>query len=497
MSSWCLARGARVVAGDPAGGGRGLLDPRVAVLSGPVGEAWLDGVDAVLMSPGISPHSPQVSGLLAAARSRGVPVASELDLFADALSQLARELAYRPQVVAITGTNGKTTTTMLTTRMLRAGGRNAIAAGNVGPALLETLTAALEAGSLPDTWVLELSSFQLSYGTDFLPTIGVLLNVTPDHLDWHGTFADYARAKFRVLGAPLAVACRDDAVVMSAVREVGAGARAGGGAGQSVTIGGGVPTRPGDLGVGDVAGRAHLVRRAASGEIEPIVSVDALEIRGDHALVDAQAAVAVAEQLEALLGESIAALTSYRGEPHRTEQVADIEGVHYVDDSKATNVAATCAALAACADYRRVVLILGGEAKGQTFEHLRDPVRRHVGHVLTVGRAATEVEAALVGLGVPVERAHTVPQAVARAVQLAQPGDVVLLSPACASTDAFANYAERGNCFQAAVGQVRGGAARGGAVRGGAARGGSVRGGWADGGAEAWGSVGAAAVGER
>lgn len=454
MSSWCLRQGLSVVAGDPAGGGRGLLDPRVSMLNCPATAAWLEDVDIVLMSPGISPRNPQVTELLTAAVYRGIPVQSELDLFADALAYLARTQDYAPDVVAVTGSNGKTTTTRLTTQMLVAGGRDARAAGNEGPAMMDTLSASIAAGRLPDAWVIELSSFQLSYGANFIPTIGVLLNVTPDHLDWHGTFADYASAKFRVLEAPLSIVCRDDTVTMSGVRETGE-------VGSVVTIGSGSPLNPGDLGIHDFDGSAHLVRRNSRSEIEPIVRAAALKIRGEHALIDAQAALAVAEQLDALNADAIVALTGYEGEPHRTEQVASIGGVHYIDDSKATNVAATVAALRACVDYRRVVLIVGGEAKGQTFEQLQGPVKHQVAYVLTFGRAAEALEADLGGLGVPVERAHTVTQAVARAVQLAETGDVVLLSPACASTDAFTNFAERGRCFQAAVAQHAGTAPQG------------------------------------
>lgn len=414
---------------------------------GPATDAWLEDVDTVLVSPGISPLSPQVVRLLTAAHLLDIPVLSELDLFTDALAGLAETQGYRPDVVAITGTNGKTTTTMLTTRMLLAAGRNAVAAGNLGPALMDTLSAAMAADDLPDTWVLELSSFQLFYGAGFVPTIGVLLNVTPDHLDWHGVFAEYARVKFRVLDAPASIVCRDDAVAMSGVQEDGAH-------GSMLTVGSGTPDDPGDLGIHEIAGTAHLVRRTARGELTPIVSAEDLAIRGNHALVDAQASLAVVQMLGALKDESLLALTSYQGEPHRTELVATIGGVDYIDDSKATNVAATIAALQACAGYRRVVLIVGGEAKGQTFERLGKWVQQRVGHVLTVGRAVGALEAALGGLGVPVERAQTVPRAVARAAQLAGPGDAVLLSPACASTDAFANFAERGGCFRTAVAQL-------------------------------------------
>lgn len=449
MWSWCLRQGSQVVVGDPAGSGQAMPDQRVALRHDPVSPAWLEGIEAVFMSPGIPPSAAGVADLLAAAQARGIPVLSELDLFDDALAQLGGSIGYRPQLVAVTGTNGKTTTTMLTTRLLAAAGRRPVAAGNVGPALMDTLIRCLNTGALPDTWVLELSSFQLSYGHGFTPQLGVLLNITPDHLDWHDSFDEYAQVKMRVLEAPLTIACRDDPVVAACLRERCADVQT-----AVVTIGSGPPSHVGDYGVGAVAGEPHIVRACDDMMLEPVIPVSLLPLRGSHFLVDVQASLAVSDQLVKRDDEVLTALVGYPGEPHRTEHVAQFGGVDFIDDSKATNVAATLAALAACQDYDRVVLILGGEAKGQDFRQLCDPLIAHVGLILTVGRAAPAIEEALTGVDVPVQRARSIAHAVARAYEVAQPGDVVLLSPACASTDSFSDYIERASSFRAAVDQL-------------------------------------------
>lgn len=415
------------------------------MLSNPPSPAWLDGIDAVLLSPGIPPTAPGIAELLAAADDRAIAVASELDLFADALADLVPTVGYHPEVVAITGTNGKTTTTVLSAALLTAAGRSAVAAGNIGPALMDTLATASDAGTLPDVWVLELSSFQLTYGRGFAPTVGVLLNVTPDHLDWHGTFDDYARAKFRVLAARHVIACRDDEVVRSAVAAIDD-------VGLSLcTVGVGQPPSPGDLGVVEVAGVRHLGRHRPGPGAEPLMPVDDLRIRGDHATIDALAALAVVDHLAVISPSVLSTLAHYPGEAHRTQVVATVDGVDYIDDGKATNVAATCAALASCGADRRLIVILGGESKGQSFRGLRRAVQASARHALTMGRAAPLIERDLRGVDVPVERATSLPRAIRRARDLAHPGDAVLLSPACASTDAFTNYVERSRCFQATV----------------------------------------------
>lgn len=421
------------------------MTPGIQVLDNPPSPAWLDGVDTVLLSPGIPPGAPGIAELLAAADERGIAAASELDLFTTAMADLSQTSGYHPDVVAVTGTNGKTTTTELTTALLIAAGQAAVAAGNIGPALMDTLASAMDSGSLPDAWVLELSSFQLTYGLRFTPTVGVLLNVTPDHLDWHGDFNDYARAKFRVLGAPDVIACRDDAVVRAGLVATNAVSR------RVCTIGSGEPERPGDYGLADLAGGRWLVRRDGHDGLEPIVPVADLHIRGDHSAIDALAALAVVDRLAARKPAVLAALADYSGGKHRTQVIATVDGVAYIDDGKATNVAATCAALAALGPVQPLVLILGGAGKGQSFRGLREGVRSHARYVLTMGSAAAQIERELSGLDVPIERSESLTQAVRRAQELSHPGDAVLLSPACASTDAFTNYIERSRCFQAAV----------------------------------------------
>ncbi len=433
MASWCRRQGARVVVADPRGAG-----PEVPCLA---------GIDAVLMSPGISPRGPDAAPVLAAAAAAGIPVASELDLFAAALAKLAASSGYAPEVVAITGTNGKTTTTALTAALLNASGRRqARVAGNIGPALMDELSAALDDDALPDTWVLELSSFQLSYGRNFAASVGVLLNVTPDHLDWHGGFADYERVKLTVLTTSAkAIVCREDVAGPRPPASTGT-------APTTTTFGIGVPHAVGDYGVSSAGPTRWLVQRGTDGRLDPIVAVESLRITGDHLLLDALAAVAVVDATCGRTAATVDALVAYEGEAHRNQLVARSgSGVLFVDDGKATNVAAVCAALAARGTGGQAILILGGEGKGQSFLGLRDAVATHARHVLTLGRAAAQIEQDLSDAGVPLERVGSLPTAVDRAWELARPGDVVLLSPACASTDAFADYTERSACFRAAV----------------------------------------------
>ncbi len=572
MARWCARQGARVTVADtrnepPHWPALQAQYPEVRLVTGELGAHLVEGQDirAVFKSPGLSPQA--VAPLWHAAQAMGLWTGTELTLFVQALEALREERGYAPKVLAITGTNGKTTVTSLTGQLLeRAGVRTAVA-GNIGPTLLDTLTQALEdappweppaveAGTheapdqaldqvadqvvdqaaessaeasaaasvegsaeeivnaeptpaagdstvvldsaadapapeepapqaesdaesastdvlliappppkvdlgLPDVWVLELSSFQLDGVSGFEPSAATILNITEDHLDWHGSLPAYAEAKSRIWGTQgLMVINRDDPLVKAMtpvdepVRKKNRAQR------HWLSFGLGLPLRPGDYGLESVNGMTWLVRAHEADEtrkrrrdeeeeiyIQRLMPADALRIRGEHNALNALAALALACSTGSQLAPMLYGLREYRGEPHRVETVAIVNDVEYIDDSKGTNVGATVAALQGLGRQRRLVVILGGDGKGQDFAPLLEPVRRHARAVLLVGRDAPRLREALASAGVPMTDASTLPQAVREASQLAQPGDAVLLSPACASLDMFRNYGHRAEVF--------------------------------------------------
>ncbi|MGJ7488949.1 UDP-N-acetylmuramoyl-L-alanine--D-glutamate ligase [Variovorax sp. ZT4R33] len=375
---------------------------------------------------------------------------------------------YAPAVLAITGTNGKTTVTALTGLLVERAGKTVAVAGNIGPTLLDTLSAHLDAETLPDVWVLELSSFQLDGVQDFEPTAAAVLNLTQDHLDWHGDMAAYAAAKARIFGQQsLMILNRDDAGVMQMlpppvrVKLQRPQIRT------HLTFGAGLPLRPSDFGIERVNGMAWLVRaleadetikrkRGAAAQEEEIflqrlMPADALRIRGQHNALNALAALALASAAGCPLGPMLYGLREYHGEPHRVESVAIVDQVEFFDDSKGTNVGATVAALHGLGAERRIVAILGGDGKGQDFEPLAAPVRQVARAVVLIGRDAPAIEAALGSTGVTLVHAASMDEAVRLAAERAHPGDAVLLSPACASFDMFKDYAHRAQVFCDAV----------------------------------------------
>ena len=431
-------------------------------------------------------------------------------------ADLREERGYAPKLLAITGTNGKTTVTSLTGQLLeRAGVRTAVA-GNIGPTLLDTLTQALDAAppwdppgvqavthaageeladaatlpasalpavqddesanadvpliapplpkidlGLPEVWVLELSSFQLDGVSGFEPSAATILNITEDHLDWHGNLPAYVEAKSRIWGTQgLMVINRDDPQVKAMTPEDEPVRKKNQVQRHWISFGSGLPVRPGDYGLETVNGMTWLVRaHEADGTrkrrrdeeediyIQRLMPADVLRIRGEHNALNALAALALACSTGSQLAPMLYGLREYRGEPHRVDSVAIVNDVEYIDDSKGTNVGATVAALQGLGRQRRLVVILGGDGKGQDFSPLLEPVRRHVRAVLLLGRDAPRLREALSSAGVPMTDVQTLPQAVREARQLAQPGDAVLLSPACASLDMFRNYSHRAEVF--------------------------------------------------
>ena len=343
-----------------------------------------------------------------------------MSLYSQALAGLKASHGSAPAVLAITGTNGKTTVTSLTGQLVERSGKAVAVAGNIGPTLLDTLAEHLDAGTLPEVWVLELSSFQLDGVAGFEPTAAAVLNVTQDHLDWHGDMAAYAAAKARIFGEKgLMVLNREDPAVMGMLpppgRPKAAAAPSGGSEAHAVasvgaqrppppvkvklqkpqvrehvTFGADMPRRPGDFGIEVVNGMPWLVRAMEGDEtrkrgrseaaeephIQRLMPADALRIRGRHNAVNALAALALAQAAGCALAPMLYGLREYRGEPHRVEPLGRVNEVEYFDDSKGTNVGATVAALGGLGADRRVVVILGGDGKGQDFSPLAMPVSR-------------------------------------------------------------------------------------------------------------------------
>jgi len=472
MARWCAERGADITVADTreAPANLQVLNtelPEVQFKSGPFAANLIEGtsVRAVFASPGLAPI--ETLPVIEAAKAMGLWVGGELSLFVQALENLKATRDYAPQVLAITGTNGKTTVTALTGQLIERAGKTVKVAGNIGPTLLDSLRLSMTT-ELPEVWVLELSSFQLDNAGPFEPSAATVLNITQDHLDWHGNMAAYAAAKEKIFGASsLMVLNRDDARVMAMLPEPVRAKLQKPVVRAHVTYGAEMPQRPGDFGLETVNGMTWLVRaleadetrRLRKGEVEEIhiqrlMPADALRIRGRHNAVNALAALALATSTGASLASMLFGLREYKGEPHRVEPVAIVNEVEYFDDSKGTNVGATVAALLGLGAERRVVVILGGEGKGQDFSPLAEPVARYARAVVLIGRDAPLIREEIKACGVPMIDASTLPEAVNAAKDIAQAGDAVLLSPACASFDMFRDYPHRAQVFCQAVAEI-------------------------------------------
>jgi UDP-N-acetylmuramoylalanine--D-glutamate ligase len=353
-----------------------------------------------------------------------------------------RGLAQYGPVLAITGTNGKTTTTALAGHLLRSTGKTVGVAGNISPAALSALMAAQDANALPQIWVLELSSFQLETTVTLNPVAATVLNISDDHLDRYIDLDEYASVKARIFqsgeGAPgVQVLNRGDA----RVRRMALADR------HVISFGLDAPAGKEDFGLRPNRGEMWIVQ----GE-RFLLPVSELSLAGLHNAANAMAALALCASLGFEANALLPALRSFRGLPHRVEKVADLDGVTWYDDSKGTNVGATVAALNGLGGAgRKVVVILGGDGKGQDFSPLEQAVASHARGAVLIGRDGPLIEKVIGAGNVAIESAIDMEDAVRRARALAQPGDVVLLSPACASFDMFRNYEHRAQVFVAAV----------------------------------------------
>jgi UDP-N-acetylmuramoylalanine--D-glutamate ligase len=488
MVRWCVAQGAQVSVADTRSleqlseGAKkyhqAVKDLGVKEIHlGGLSAELLNGVGVIAISPGLSPLQEPVQSFLALAAEKEIPVWSEIEFFAQAIQALKDEQNYAVKVIAITGTNGKTTTTALTGLLCERAGKSVAVAGNISPAALDKL---LDIEELPEVWVLELSSFQLEHTYSLNADAATVLNVTQDHLDWHGDFEQYAAAKARIFSAnTIAVLNRDDDIVMNMQSDIDMV--------RTITFGVEAPAEEDAFGVfhDTAAGgidwlvwaepdaealelKAKRRRKKADLDDEPLrlkrlMPADALRIKGRHNASNALAALALCTGIDIPMGPLLHGLREYKGEPHRMQSVAIVEGVEYIDDSKGTNVGATLAALnglghsgsgSASSERAKIILIAGGEGKGQDFSPLSQALARHAKAIVLIGRDAPAIRSAIASSGVTIRDADTLERAVESAAEMAESGDLVLLSPACASFDMFKDYAHRAQVFIDAVNEL-------------------------------------------
>ncbi len=431
--------------------------PSIRFTGGDLPDSLIQDCDIVVLSPGLSPEHSMAAKLVSRAKKEGKEILGEIELFARELARLKETKGYEPKIVGITGTNGKTTTTRLVGLMAQEAGRSVCVAGNIGPNAVTELDRLNDGGELPSFWVLELSSFQLATTQSLKASAAAFLNLTQDHVDWHGSMAEYEAAKRRIFSqGTVRILNRDDAASMRAAEE----------AASIRTFGVSEPKLPGEYGLVRDAGiewlceippqaeglprRRSLLLAADPAERRLLMPVDSLKIRGRHNAMNALAAIALAEAVGLPLSAALRTLSKFPGEAHRVQFVLKTaSGVEFIDDSKGTNVGATCAALCGLgASGQKCSLILGGDSKGQDFSDISEAVAAYARSVVLIGRDADRIKPAVSGLGVPVQNAgFDFEKAIELAYEAAHKGDAVLLSPACASWDMFKNYAERASRF--------------------------------------------------
>jgi UDP-N-acetylmuramoylalanine--D-glutamate ligase len=482
MVRWCKTQGAKVRVADTRTADAlsesaktyektvrdlGVTDIHLGQLS----DDLLRGVHLIAISPGLSPLQEPVQSFLATAQQQEIPIWSEIEFFAQAIAALRKEQDYQVKLLAITGTNGKTTTTALTGLLCERAGMIVGVAGNISPAALDRL---LDIEVLPNVWVLELSSFQLEHTYSLNPDAATVLNITQDHFDWHGDMAHYVAAKAKIFGEnTTAVLNRDDAQVLEMGTQLNT---------RVITFGVGAPQEEDAFGIfhdAAAGGIDWLVwaepdwemaelkskrrRKKAIDDDAPLMlkrlmPADALRIKGRHNASNALAALGLASSIGLPMGPLLHGLREYKGEPHRVQSVSIIDGVEYIDDSKGTNVGATIAALHGLgesnANAARIVLIAGGDGKGQDFSPLAAAIALHAKAVILIGKDAPLIKAAITSTNVQISDATDLTDAVNQAEAMTQGGDVVLLSPACASFDMFRDYAHRAKVFVDAVNEL-------------------------------------------
>ncbi len=446
MVKWLLRMGANVRAADsridpPCLGAIRKILPADGIFTGGFAPEAFSNIGLVAISPGVALMEQPVQQ----AAARGVPLVGDMELFASAITELPSP---RPKIVAVTGSNGKTTVTAMVGLMVKKAGWDAEVVGNIGPTVLDVLMQRLDSGKPPQAWVLEISSFQLESTHKLGADAAAVLNLSEDHFDRYAGMQDYAAAKARIfLGAAdsnggsyggVQVLNREDTLV----REMALPGT------KQMTFGLDLPVGDSDFGLLRDGEDIWLVQGNTR-----LMKASELQVSGLHNMANALAALALCRALALPFEPLLQALREFRGLPHRMERVAAFGGVCFYDDSKGTNVGATAAALNGMT--QTVVLIAGGDGKGQDFSPLVRPVAEHARAAVLLGRDARKIAAALNHCGTPLHFALTMEEAVRMAFSLARKGDAILLSPACASFDMFKNYAHRAKEFVAAVKRIQ------------------------------------------
>ena len=426
MAKWLHRQGAVVRVADsrqspPNVDALAQVAPGSQLIVGPFAAEPFAWAELVALSPGVPKATPEIAAV-------DGKIVSEIELFAAGVRAQVPE----SKIIAITGSNGKTTTTALTAHLLNGAGIPAVACGNISPSALDALMDAQDSGVLPEVWVVELSSFQLETTHHLMAEAATVLNLSEDHLDrYEGSMANYAAAKSRIFqGKGAMILNRDDDWSMANGR---CGRR-------MITFGLNPAPRGTDYGWVDgaiVRGKTALLR------------LDEMQLSGLHNAANAMAALALSEAIGVAPERLLGGLKTFKGLAHRVETVAEINGVVYVDDSKGTNVGATLAAIEGMG--RKVAIVLGGDGKGQDFSPLKAALSAHGRAVALIGRDAGAIADALAGCDLPQYRAADMADAVRWLASQAQAGDCVLLSPACASLDMYRNYAHRADAFIDAV----------------------------------------------
>ncbi|CAH1388145.1 UDP-N-acetylmuramoyl-L-alanine--D-glutamate ligase [Candidatus Nitrotoga sp. M5] len=430
---WLIVQGARVHAADsrdcpPSLDALRTQFPEMELHCGTFRNELLNGVDLIAISPGI----PLSSQFVVQATARGIPIVGDIELFAQSVPQ-----DQRPKIIAITGANGKTTVASMVGAMCRAAGLDTEVAGNISPTVLDVLLQ--RQGQQPDVWVLELSSFQLETTSSLNADAATVLNISEDHLDRYPGINEYIAAKARIFHNN----GQRSAQVLNRDDEISAGMALSG----CIQNTFGLNTPPltdSDWGIDSSSEGAWLMHGQRR-----VMNANELRVAGLHNVANALAALALCHAVGLPIEPLLNALRAFEGLPHRVQPIAEINGIVYYDDSKGTNVGATIAALQGL--RRPVVLIAGGEGKGQDFSPLYPAVTQHARAVVLIGRDADKIVAVLQNCSVPVVNARDMDDAVRQSASLAQPGDAVLLSPACASFDMFRNYSHRAEKFIDAV----------------------------------------------
>jgi UDP-N-acetylmuramoylalanine--D-glutamate ligase len=430
---WLTAKGATVRVADSRNSPPSLdvlhkEFPKVDVRCGIFRSELLEGIELIAISPGVPVRDPFV----ARAAAKGIPIVGDIEIFAWSLPK-----ENPPKIIAITGSNGKTTVTSMVGDMCRSAGKETLVAGNISPAVLDVLLQ--RKGKHPDIWVLELSSFQLETTHSLNADTATVLNISEDHMDRYSDMAEYIAAKARIFRTSgqggVQVLNRDDAdsAAMGLLER------------KQVSFGVNSPaTNNTDWGIEIDNADTWLVQGK-----QRILKADELLVEGLHNVSNALAALALCRAIELPLPPLVEALRKFKGLPHRVEAVAEIKDVIYYDDSKGTNVGATVAALQGLG--RKAVVILGGDGKGQDFSPLAPAVKEHARAIVLIGRDARKIAEVLQDCDVPMLHASDMNDAVAKSAELAQAGDAVLMSPACASFDMYRNYVHRAEVFISAV----------------------------------------------